>query len=451
MKRKSIRKNLFAAGCLMVMAVSASAQKQEFSIAAGGGLQGINYSMKHGDVSLKPGFQLGFGYMRSIGRRWGIRTGVELGLYQSKVSLDPGTQFTSYEIDSENSAFEYRVKANGYREEQKFWALKIPVMLQLHPEFNKNGLYAQLGVQLGLPVSNSYSTSADQISATGYYPDYNLEITELPVHGFGTQNGWKGKGEYDFNLSWSAAAELGWRFRIAANNNLYAGFYVDYGLNNIKKSEGEGSLLNYQPEGLAQSKAAGVFSLKNETGNARLMAYGIKLRIGFGSGKTKKKIEPPPAPPPPPPPALVIDTPVVVTPVPVEPVVIESVVVSEVHADSLTDDEMKLLGSPFLFGKVGDTTLSASAKQHVIAIAEILKKHPELIVNIEGHTCNIGTDAVNKRIGLGRANAVAAALKAEGVDAGSLQTTSRAHLQPVAPNNSEANRKKNRRVVLIIL
>ena len=407
MKRKSIRKYLFATGCLMVLAVSANAQKQEFSIAAGGGLQGINYSMKHGDVSLKPGFQLGFGYMRSIGRRWGIRTGAELGLYRSKVSLAPGTQFTSYEIDSENSAFEYRVKANNYREDQKFWALNVPVMLQFHPEFNKNGLYAQLGVRIGLPVSNSYSTSADQISATGFYPDYNLEITDLPVHGFGTQNGWKGKGEYDFKLSWSAAAELGWRFRITTKNNLYAGLYFDYGLNNIKKTEGEGVLLYYQPNGLAQSKAAGVFSLKDETGNARLMAYGIKLRIGFGSGKTKKKIEPAPPPPPPPSPALAIDTPVIVTPAPVEPVVIDSVVIAEVHADSLTAEEMKLLGTPFLFGKVGDTTLSASAKQHVIAIAEILKKHPELIISIEGHTCNIGTDAVNKRIGLERANAVA--------------------------------------------
>lgn len=450
MINKSKNRILAVTGCLLMISISANAQKQEFSIAVGGGLQGIQYKLKHGDASLKPGFQLGFGYMRNIHTRWGISTGLELGLYQSKASLSSNVLYTTNETDSENSAFEYRVKASGYREEQKVWALNIPLMLQFHPEFNKNGLYAQLGMRMGISVSSRYSTSADQIVATGYYPDYNLEITELPVHGFGTQLGWKGEGEYDLKPSWSAAAEAGWRLRLSAGNHLYAGLFIDYGLNDIK-TEGNGALLGYQPTGLAKSQATGLFALKGEAGNARLMAYGIKLRIGFGSGKLKKKTIPAPVIVPPPAPVPVKDTAVAIVPDRVEPVVADTVEAVVTELDTLTAEEIKILEMPFLFGKVGDTTLSEAAKQHASAIAEILKKHQGVSVSIEGHTCDIGTPVVNEKVGLARANTVAAALQAQGIDAARLQPVSRAHLEPVAPNNTEGNRKKNRRVILKLL
>lgn len=448
MSKKMINKSL-AAICFLLAANAVKAQQQEFSIALGGGIQGIHYSLQHGDASLKPGFQLGFGYMKNLRTRWGVRTGVEAGFYQSKATLNPNSQFTSNETDSENSAFEYRIRANGYREEQKVWVVSIPLMLQFHPAFNTNGFYAQLGIRLGIPVSKKYAASADQLVATGYYPDFNVEITDLPVHGFGTQNGWKGQGEYELKPDWSAAAEAGWKFKLSANNSLYAGLYIDYGLNNIKKAEGEGALLSYQPNGLAQSEAKGIFSLRDETGNIRLMAYGIKLRMGFGSGKQKKTEAPAPVVVAPPPAPVIKDTPVVIVPVPA--VVADTIVIEEVIGDSLTADELKLFETPFLFGKPGDTVLSAAAKQHAVVIAELLKKHPEVILNIEGHTCNTGTDAVNEKVGLARANAVATVLQKEGINASRLQILSKAHREPIAPNNNESNRRKNRRVILKVL
>lgn len=449
MKNMYSKKFLAVAGCMILAGVAAKAQTNEFSIAAGGGLQGLQYKLKHGDVSLKPGFQLGLGYMRSIGKRWGLRTGLELGLYQTKASLASNTQYNSGEIDSEGSAFEFRVKANGYREEQKVWAVNIPVMLQYHPVFNRNGFYAQGGLRVSLPVSQKYTTSADQISAFGYYPDVNLEITDLPVHGFGTQAGWKGKGEYDLKLSFALAAELGWRFRLSANNNLYAGLYLDYGLNDIKETSGDQTFLTYNPSGLTQSKATGLFALKEEAGDARLVAYGIRFRIGFGSNKKRKVI-----------PAPVVITPVVKdTPAPVvpAPVVVDTVVdiiveeIMEEPNDTLSVDELKLLETPILFGKVGDTLLSQEARLHVLAIAEVLKKHPQVSLTVEGHTCNIGTDEVNNRVGLARATVVSGFLIEQGIEARRLQPLSKAHLEPVASNKTETERRKNRRVVLKVL
>ncbi|HVK46291.1 MAG TPA: OmpA family protein, partial [Pseudobacter sp.] len=159
-------------------------------------------------------------------------------------------------------------------------------------------------------------------------------------------------------------------------------------------------------------------------------------------------------------PAPVVSTPIVRdTPVPVAPapVVVDTVVdiiveeIMEEPKDTLSAAEMKLLETPILFGRVGDTLPSQEARLHALAIAEVLKKHPQVNLTVEGHTCNIGTDEVNTRIGLARATAVAALLVENGIDAGRLQPISRAHQEPVASNKTEAERQKNRRVVLKVL
>lgn len=446
-------KNYLLAGCcvcsLIAGSLNAAAQSQEFSIAAGGGMNGLQYKLKHGSASLQPGFQFGFGYMKGLGRSWGIRTGIELGMYRSKATLSDNTLFTSYNIDSEGSAFEYQVKANGYKETQQLLMIDIPLMLQFHSA-KGTGFYGMGGLKASLPLDVSYKTTASQISAAGYYPHANVVITDLPSHGFGTQNGWSGKGDYSFKPSFALAAEAGWRFALSHKYLLYAGFYFDYGLNDMKKTEGANALLTYQPSGLAQSQAAGVFSLKDETGAAKLMAYGVKFRFAFGSHKKKKEIVIPPLPPVPdtvvaqsitqPDTVIIRDN---IPPPPVDPV-------REIP-DTLTAAEIALLETPVLFGKVGDTALSTAAQEHLQKIAALLQAHPGITVQVQGHTCNIGTDAINEKIGMVRAKAVAEQLQKNGVESSRLQVLSSAHFEPVAPNTSEASRRKNRRVILKLL
>ncbi len=250
----------------------------------------LNYAINNGAAKLKTGFQAGIGYTKFFNKRWGIATGLELGYYQTKATLTPNTVFSSYEVDSDLNAFEFRVKTKGYEEKQKLYALNIPLMLQYQSSSKGNTqFYSQAGVKFSIPLNSPYETKADEISAAGYYPDVNAEINDLPAHGFGTQTNWSSKGDYEFKVSYALAAEAGLKFRLSSRNFLYAGAYIDYGLNNIKKADGRETLLAYNPTALSQSQATGVFSLANTTGDVRLMAYGIKLRVGFGSKQKQRK------------------------------------------------------------------------------------------------------------------------------------------------------------------
>jgi outer membrane protein OmpA-like peptidoglycan-associated protein len=72
-------------------------------------------------------------------------------------------------------------------------------------------------------------------------------------------------------------------------------------------------------------------------------------------------------------------------------------------------------------------------------------------LQIEGHTCNLGGPAVNQRISIARAKAVAIYLEQKGIDPSRLHIVAKGAAEPIVPNTSEANRKQNRRVVMKIV
>jgi outer membrane protein OmpA-like peptidoglycan-associated protein len=78
---------------------------------------------------------------------------------------------------------------------------------------------------------------------------------------------------------------------------------------------------------------------------------------------------------------------------------------------------------------------------------------PNAQINIDGFTDDIGTDEVNVKLSLQRAKAVAVILKeALKSKTGFIYTeTGKGKDNPVVPNNSEENRKKNRRVEILVL
>jgi OOP family OmpA-OmpF porin len=81
------------------------------------------------------------------------------------------------------------------------------------------------------------------------------------------------------------------------------------------------------------------------------------------------------------------------------------------------------------------------------AAAEILIKNPQLSeVVIAGHTDDKGTDTYNMELGRRRAEAVRDLLVKFGAPAEKLKVVSFGKTRPIAPNDTEENRAKNRRV-----
>jgi peptidoglycan-associated lipoprotein len=127
---------------------------------------------------------------------------------------------------------------------------------------------------------------------------------------------------------------------------------------------------------------------------------------------------------------------------------VEEVVASSrrlVYEVTLSEDQ-----GNFRFGR---TELPDEAKARLDEIVGQLKQDPKgVFIEIEGHTDNVGSQELNERLGLERAESVKRYLyEQHQVPLHKINVISYGEDKPIAPNNNRQGRAQNRRVVVRIL
>jgi outer membrane protein OmpA-like peptidoglycan-associated protein len=243
------------------------------------------------------------------------------------------------------------------------------------------------------------------------------------------------------------------------------------------------------------------FGFEDETGDS----IGFQFRVGYHPGV---RVYVPPPPPPPAPPAPPRNQPPTVT-ARCEPCTVEVGRTSTVTADATDPDGDRLTykwsGPAGTFGNAGDRqtlwtapmqegpvqltvqvddgrggTASANVTIQVVrpvvkefvfedvhfdfdryslrpeavrALDEAIKtlqENAELRIEVEGHTCNIGTSEYNLALGERRANAVREYLTSRGIGADRLRAVSYGEERPKHDNAREETRRLNRRAAMVV-
>ena len=95
-------------------------------------------------------------------------------------------------------------------------------------------------------------------------------------------------------------------------------------------------------------------------------------------------------------------------------------------------------------------TLKADAKEQLDKFAAEMSDMTETGITINGHTDNRGSEDVNKRISLQRAESVGDYLAQKGIAKDRIVTNGLGYDQPVADNATDEGRAQNRRVEIFI-
>jgi len=82
-------------------------------------------------------------------------------------------------------------------------------------------------------------------------------------------------------------------------------------------------------------------------------------------------------------------------------------------------------------------------------VAGVLNDNPKIILEVQGHTDNIGADGYNMHLSQSRADAVRTYLVAHGISSDRLVAKGYGFHQPLVPNSIDTNRALNRRVQFI--
>ncbi|MBR1632415.1 MAG: OmpA family protein [Bacteroidales bacterium] len=308
-----------------------------------------------------------------------------------------------------------------------------------------------------------------------------------------------------------ASIETGFRFKLAESFGLYLGVYADYGLMRAAKL-GKSKLVekntdnlnnqeHYDPGREYVTYADGAFkSILNARATdyvtaeqlvlppgtigtqddmdfvqnsaalakgANLASAGVKVRLSFGRHSPKP---------------LPVVAPVKPDTVTVEKIVYlkDTVTVKETVTDTVTVEKtvtvkdtvtvekvvrdtvviikevpveiqkvMKDLSNALF--KFGSFKLGETEKGYLDTVADWIKSEPEISVEIGGHTDSVGSDSYNQKLSEQRAKAVHDYIVSQGVDKSRLSYKGYGESEPIATNETEAGRQRNRRVELKIL
>ena len=115
--------------------------------------------------------------------------------------------------------------------------------------------------------------------------------------------------------------------------------------------------------------------------------------------------------------------------------------------DRLTTDG-KIVSYAITF-ETGKADLKPESIVEINRMAKLMQEHPELEFEVQGHCDNTGSDAVNDPLSQQRAEAIVNALVQQGIDQSRLTPVGKGSHDPIASNNTEEGRAKNRRVEFV--
>ena len=450
--------------------------QHELSLYGGGGLSTLNYKPTFGEQKFGLGGHFGLGYHFFFTPSWGIGTGAELAFYNARFNMEHF--YLHYPtVDIDEVAFEFRSKVSGHEETQRTMMLQIPLMLQFQTAKTKHQFFLAVGGKAGIPFNSEYSTSAS-FKNEGFYA-YENSLYDTQEHmGFGNFDGKKVKGDLDFKTAFFLSAETGMKWRLGKILSLYTGLYLDYGLNNIVEKKDVASIPFLVEYNSANPPAFAVNSIlqstyrQNETqraftGKVNPIAVGVKLRLAFGKNYKRKEVQTDP------PPVYTSNNTTVVDQGAAEREAARKAAEEKAAADRRAQEleakraaevaakaqweadalnrAKKQIEQPIDDYALLQIKLSDNQIEKLDEKIELLKQFVDLRFYIYGYTCEIGTVDNNEYIGLQRAAKAKAHIISKGINENRiLDIDTKRSADPVVPNTNEENRRKNRRVQLVI-
>jgi len=104
-----------------------------------------------------------------------------------------------------------------------------------------------------------------------------------------------------------------------------------------------------------------------------------------------------------------------------------------------------------VFFPSGKSTIDPTSHTELGRLVQLLKDVPSLVIELGGHTDNVGSSDLNMKLSADRARVVVDFLKKEGIAATRLQSKGYGPTQPVDSNNTAEGRQNNRRTEFMIV
>jgi outer membrane protein OmpA-like peptidoglycan-associated protein len=472
--RKSI---IIIAAATLTISVSAQtvAHDNYIGVSFGGGLNTALYKPANGTSKVGMGFDASLFYARFFNQTVGLGFGLDYSWANAYATYN-WNEVTPGLTHASNPNIDYTLTTgfNDFVERQNVGVVSIPVEVLFRKAFNRSTLIGGVGLSVDFPVHGAYYAKGGNYKTSGMFPslgDYTVE--NMPEHGFSTYNTTQGaKINNRAKVGASVIGDLGVRVALNDNWGMYFGIYAGYGFTNLLAEAKADEMIMVNPTNSAQIDYRGTFD-SNQTSKANLLKCGVKIAIDFGWPVVDKK-------------ALeaeriareqfVADSianeqriaaekaarekaeaeRIARQKAEAERIAAEKAAREKAEAERIAAEKafkQRVEGFAVHFDVEGAKLNIPEAEKAVVdELCEKMKADRSINILITGHTDNYGDPRQNlEYYGMRRAEALKAYMVQQGVDASQIKCDSKGQNEPVAPNDTRANRALNRRANITIL
>ena len=399
---------------------------------------------------------------------WGIGAGLWFTNYTSHARIG-GSYIWNGQTDTDyETGYDHTATVNKWNERETIHNLGIPIsaQFQMRKDHWKAGIFAAVGIAPSFSVSKKYKVQEGEIAHSGYYPAWDLTLTDM--HEFGTKtytDAPEAKGKLSVRPQVAFFADLGTLIPVTKQIDLMVGAYVNVSMNDANSS-------NKQEIGWRDDS----FDFMNAYQGAyatTLASASHPWEVGVKVGLHWHYIAPPrhetedyfeyfqrPD-------TVVryvdrIDTLIVartqtITQPKQEPVAqpqeepviqAEEETVVPAHIQKVAEEVEQFNKIYFAFDKY---ELTNKAKFYLNSIVEALNRVPDAKILIDGHASSEGEDAYNDILSENRARTVANYLVRRGVDRSRIVTAGHGSRVPNEDTEREEMRRDRRVEVKVVL
>ena len=427
---------------------------------------GSSYSAPHTKNTIHfPAWHAGVGINYYFVPWMGIGTGAQFSAYPNRASVSKLWSQDAKDDYGDN----YTITSTPAKlhEDQNIYMVEIPIALKFRARPGVAGFTGTAGIKIGIPMITNQKLSDNGVMENSvHYPFYNLTMSNVPgVVEDLTIPSANGKLQTDHlrMLNYAAYVELGMLIRLHQRVDLAIAAYGNYYFTDLMESH---SNLNL---GFADGRTTGKYPMPytepyigvmrtNEVKELHPWSVGLKIGLQINANRTKaqrdydreqrrlrqaaQQQQPDTLP----------ETVIVWESAPeyVEPVIprivedtfidpreeairriqqiadengidicqtfcpqemVEEPVDTRSAAEMLEDE----LQTAVIYFDLDKAIPILEPEDILIRIADILKRHPQQQIHVNGHACKLGKPDYNKRLALRRAKAVAAQLRELGV------------------------------------
>ena len=474
MKTKRIFSIIVAASIALTAVAQQSEHDNYIGVNFGGGLNSALYKPANGTQGLGFGFDAGLHYGHFFNRTVGLGVGAQFSWANAYATYNWNEVTTGLTHPSNpNTPYNLTTGFSNFVERQNIGYLSIPVEVLFRKTLNDRAAFiGGVGLALDLPLYGQYLAKGGSYSTTGVFPALgNYTIENMPEHGFSTYTTTQdAKWNNRAKVGGSVIADLG--FRVAMNDNwgMYFGLYAGYGFTNLLGGARTEEMIMVNAADPSKIDYRGTFD-SNETGKANLIRAGVKIAIDFGWGDNKSKAKEAER--------LAAEQAlqdsiaaaeaeaarIAAAKAEQERIAREKAAAAKAEAARIAAEkaaaekaEAERIAAEKAFRQSVETiavhfdvegaklNIPEAEKAVVDELCEKMKADPSMKIVITGHTDNYGDPRQNLEFyGIRRAESLRDYMVKQGVDAGQIRCESKGQTEPIAPNDTRANRAKNRR------